>query len=326
MKFVTYKSLNSIQRFGFIKDDCIVDILRASSWAYFQHSEKKFLEIPSSLKGALKDWSRSFALLEELDQFLADYDLSQCNANGQPIAMQSSDVSLLPPVPNPSTVRDFYAFEQHVKSARRRRGLDMNPDWYTIPVFYYSNPNALFGHKASIPYPTGTEALDFELELAIIISNGGKNIPESEADMFIGGYTVLNDWSARDVQQKEMALGLGPAKGKDFATSMGPAMITPDELNDVWKNGKLHLSMTAYKNNEKLSEGNADDLYHSFPVMIERASANTLLMAGDIIGSGTVGTGCILELRPENTKGWLKQGDTVRLEIEKIGVLENTIV
>jgi fumarylacetoacetate (FAA) hydrolase len=136
----------------------------------------------------------------------------------------------------------------------------------------------------------------------------------------------LNDWSARDLQREEMQLNLGPAKGKDFANSFGPYMVTPDELTDAWDNNKLHLRMTCHVNGKLISDGNTNDLYHSFPTMIERASMNVDLRPGDYIGSGTVGTGCILELRPESTGGWLKKGDAVRLEIEHIGVLENTIV
>ena len=232
----------------------------------------------------------------------------------------------LPPVSNPNTFRDFYAFEQHVKAARKLRGLEMHPDWYKLPIFYFSNPTTLYGHGAIVPYPTGTEELDFELEFAIIIANGGRDIKKENAEKIIAGYTILNDWSARDLQREEMQLNLGPAKGKDFANSFGPYMVTPDELTDAWDSNKLHLRMTCHVNGKLISDGNTNDLYHSFPTMIERASMNVDLQPGDYIGSGTVGTGCILELKPESTGGWLKKGDVVRLEIEHIGVLENTIV
>ena len=244
----------------------------------------------------------------------------------KPIAIKESETNLLPPVTNPNTFRDFYAFEQHVKAARKLRGLEMHPDWYKIPIFYFSNPTTLYGHGAIVPYPAGTEELDFELEFAIIIANGGRDIKKENADKMIAGYTILNDWSARDLQREEMQLNLGPAKGKDFANSFGPYMVTPDELTDAWDRNKLHLRMTCHVNGKLISDGNTNDLYHSFPTMIERASMNVDLQPGDYIGSGTVGTGCILELKPESTGGWLKKGDVVRLEIENIGVLENTIV
>ena len=196
-----------------------------------------------------------------------------------------------------------------------------------IPIFYFSNAGAVYGHGSSIPYPKGTQELDFELEFAVIIANGGSDIKKENADNYIAGYTICNDWSARDLQREEMAMSLGPAKGKDFATSFGPFMVTPDELEKKWdNNGKLHLRMTCHINGDLISDGNTNDLYHPFTKMIERASMNTHLMPGDYLGSGTVGTGCILELRPENTGGWLKKGDTIKLEVENLGVLENTIV
>ena len=185
----------------------------------------------------------------------------------------------------------------------------------------------MFGHKANIAYPIGTQELDFELEFATIIANGGKNINANDAKNYIAGYTICNDWSARDLQREEMAMNLGPAKGKDFATSFGPYMVTPDELVDCWDdNGRLHLQMTCHINGRLISNGNTNDLYHPFEKMIERASLNTSLLPGDYIGSGTVGTGCILELRPENTNGWIKKGDVITLEVERLGVLENKIV
>ena len=203
----------------------------------------------------------------------------------------------------------------------------MHPDWYKIPIFYFSNPNCCYGHGENIPYPNGTTELDFELEFAVIIGNGGSNIKSSEANKVIAGYTILNDWSSRNLQREEMPMSLGPAKGKDFASSFGPYMVTPDEIESAWKDdGKLHLQMTCHVNGKKVSDGNTNDLYHSFGDMIERASMNTKLMPGEYIGSGTVGTGCILELRPENAGGWLKKGDIVTLEIERLGILENKIV
>ena len=158
------------------------------------------------------------------------------------------------------------------------------------------------------------------------VSNYLKNIDKNNAEKFIAGYTILNDWSARDLQREEMQMNLGPAKGKDFANSFGPYMVTPDELKNNWENDKMNLRMTCYINDKLISDGNTNDLYHSFGDMIERASMNTNLIPGEYIGSGTVGTGCILELRPENTGGWIQKGDTVTLEVERLGKLENKIV
>jgi fumarylacetoacetate (FAA) hydrolase len=217
------------------------------------------------------------------------------------------DVRLLAPVPRPPSVRDAYAFEEHIRNAARVTGRPGVPDeWYELPVFYFSNPAAIFGPDDEIPFPAGSEELDYELEVAAVIGAEGA----------IGGFTVMNDWSARDLQRKEMKVGLGPAKGKDFATSLGPVVVTPDELGD------LRLEMVARVNGEERSRGNMGDMYHSWEAIIERAATNTQLVPGDVIGSGTVGTGCILE---HDDGRWLQPGDVVELEVEGIGALRNVV-
>jgi fumarylacetoacetate (FAA) hydrolase len=217
-----------------------------------------------------------------------------------------AEVELRPPVLHPPSVRDFYAFEQHVKTARANRGLEVPPEWYEIPVFYFSNPAAIFGPEDEIPYPPGTNELDYELEVAAIIGVDGA----------IGGFTVMNDWSARDLQRKEMKVGLGPAKGKDFATSLGPIVVTPDEFDGS------EGEMVARVNGEERSRGNLRDLNWPWERLLEQAARNTHLVPGDVIGSGTVGTGCILELGDGR---WLRPGDEVELEVEGLGVLRNRI-
>ncbi len=235
-------------------------------------------------------------------------------------------VTLKAPIPRPPTLRDFYAFEDHVKAARARRGLEMVPEWYEFPVFYYSNPNAIFGPEDEIQVPSYSKALDFELEVACVIGRSGADIPETEAESYIAGYTIMNDWSARDVQEKEMRVGLGPAKAKDFATSLGPWLVTPDELGDKKVGpGRFRLEMTARVNGKRLSHGNMEKMYWSFPQMIARASQSLQLQPGDVFGSGTVGTGSILELGTEVHR-WLLPGDTVELEVERLGVLRNKVI
>jgi fumarylacetoacetate (FAA) hydrolase len=216
------------------------------------------------------------------------------------------EVELMPPVLKPPSVRDFYAFEQHVKTARGQRGLDVPEEWYRIPVFYFSNPNAIYGPEAEIPYPEETEELDYELEVAAVIGAEGQ----------IGGFTVMNDWSVRDLQRAEMKVGLGPAKGKDFATSLGPVVVTPDEFDGS------SATMVARVNGEERSRGNLADMHHSWDAIVAQAARNTELCPGDILGSGTVGTGCILE---HGDGRWLQPGDVVELEVEGIGVLRNRI-
>ena len=321
MKFLTFKTKNDNEiRFGFKSYEKVIDIGLAAKWLYEKKNDNSFINIPLTLHKALEKWDQNFRLLKALDSKLSDFNIES-------FSYKESDLTILPPIINPPAFRDFYAFEQHVKAARKLRKLDMHPDWYKIPIFYFSNPNCCYGHGENIPYPNGTTELDFELEFAVIIGNGGSNINSSEANKVIAGYTILNDWSSRNLQREEMPMSLGPAKGKDFASSFGPYMVTPDEIESAWKDdGKLHLQMTCHVNGKKVSDGNTNDLYHSFGDMIERASMNTKLIPGEYIGSGTVGTGCILELRPENTGGWLKKGDIVTLEIERLGILENKIV
>jgi len=216
------------------------------------------------------------------------------------------EVELLAPVFKPPSVRDFYAFEQHVKTARVSRGLDVPEEWYRQPVFYFSNPNAIYGPDEEVPYPEGSEELDYELEVAAIIG----------ADQAIGGFTVMNDWSARDLQRNEMKVGLGPAKGKDFATSLGPVVVTPDEFDGST------AAMVGRVNGEERSRGELGDMHFSWDALVAQAARNTELCPGDVLGSGTVGTGCILE---HGDGRWLQPGDVVELEVEGIGVLRNRV-
>jgi len=217
-----------------------------------------------------------------------------------------ADVELRPPVLRPPSIRDFMAFEAHVASARGLQGREVPPEWYDVPVFYFSNPAAIFGPGEDVPYPEGTAELDYELECAAIIGAEGA----------IGGFTIMNDWSARDLQRVEMRVGLGPAKGKDFATSLGPVVVTPDEFDGT------SGAMVARVNGEERSRGDLGDLHYTWARLVQQAARNTKLLPGDVIGSGTVGTGCILE---HGDGRWLKRGDVVELEIDGIGVLENTI-
>lgn len=226
----------------------------------------------------------------------------------------------------PNTLRDAYAFEQHVKTANQNRGREVPAEWYKFPVFYYTNPNSIFGPGDKIPYPHFTNALDYELEIAIVIGKTGINIKAEDAPEYIFGYTIFNDWSARDIQREEMKVGLGPAKGKDFASSLGPVIVTSEALADrsVNRPGVYDLKMSAKVNGIEMSRGNFKDIFWSFGEIIARASDTTELQVGDVIGSGTVGTGCLLELT--RTQGpWLNEGDVVELEIERIGILKNTI-
>ena len=237
-----------------------------------------------------------------------------------------AEQQLLAPIANVKAFRDFYAFEGHVKTARANRGVGMIPEWYEIPVFYFSNPNSFYGHDQDIPIAIGCKEFDYELEGAFIIGKAGKNIPLSEAKNHVLGLTILNDWSARDLQREEMKMNLGPAKGKDFASSLGPVIITMDELIDVENNGKFKLRMQAFVNGTQYSDGNMYDMHFTLEQIIERASRSVWLYPGDVIGTGTVGTGCILEIGKAKNLPYLKIGDTVELSIERVGTLKNKII
>ena len=231
------------------------------------------------------------------------------------------------PIPPVVSIRDFYAFEQHVQTCRKHRGLDMLPQWYEVPVFYFSNPVCVIGHNDTVRAPQGSTALDYELELACVIGKTASNLPPDDSALdVVLGFTIMNDWSARDLQRLEMAVGLGPSKSKDFATSLGPELVSFDELRDRYRDGRLHLEMTASVNGRVLSRGNAGLMHWSWPQILAHASRDTELRPGDVIGSGTVGTGCILELTPAAAGGWLKPGDVVELTIERIGTLRNQVV
>lgn len=230
------------------------------------------------------------------------------------------------PLSRPTTLRDGYAFEAHVKAANANRGREVPEEWYKFPVFYFTNPNTIFGPEEVIPYPPYSHALDYELEIAAVVGKPGMDISPEEAPQYIFGYTIFNDWSARDVQREEMRVGLGPAKGKDFASSLGPCIVTADELADraVGRPGVYDLTMRARVNGVERSRGNFKDMYWSFGDLLARASQSAMLYAGDVVGSGTVGTGCLLELT-QGQGPWLGDGDVVELEVERIGVLRNYV-
>jgi fumarylacetoacetate (FAA) hydrolase len=261
-------------------------------------------------------------------------DLIHAGDKGLDTARNAPRENLLPlhearlhaPIPRPPTLRDFYAFEQHVRTANQIRGREVPENWYKFPVFYFTNPNSIFGPDEEVPYPSYTEQLDYELEIAVIIGKAGVNIQPEEAPKHIFGYTIFNDWSARDVQREEMKVKLGPAKGKDFASSLGPVIATAEEFppETEGRPGVYAAAMEARVNGEVRSQGNFRDIYWSFGQIIARASESTMLYPGDVIGSGTVGTGCLLELTRAQGP-WLGPGDVVELEIEGIGILKNQI-
>lgn len=291
-------------------------------------------DLPNSMSMFLNYWEDSFPVAQAGELMLRE---GTRNSNqGIPL----KDVQLLAPVPFPTSCRDGYAFRQHVAAARRNRKVDMIPEFDQYPIFYFTNHHSIQGPGEIKCMPDHFEKLDFELEAAIVICKHGRNIKAAEADEYIGGLMIMNDMSARRLQMEEMLLNLGPAKGKDFSTVIGPWLVTLDELEELVvpckenHTGKSwNLKMTCRVNGVQVSAGNLADMDWTFAEIIERASYGVDLYAGDVIGSGTVGTGCFLELNgtgklndPNYTEQWLQPNDVVEMEIDGLGKLSNTII
>ena len=297
-------------------------------------TDKLHPNLPVTMTMFLNYWDDVFPIAHSINK-----SLIEGSTRFRGIAVE--DVEILAPIPNPTSCRDAYAFRQHVATARRNRRVEMIREFDEFPVFYFTNHNSITGPGQIVCMPDHLNKLDFELEIAIVICKPGKNIKAAEADEYIGGYMIMNDWSARGLQMEEMKLNLGPAKGKDFATSIGPMLVTPDELeenkilipNEDHVGNSYNLSMKCSVNGTQVSEGNFGDMNWTFAEIIERCSYGVQLYPGDVIGSGTVGTGCFLELNgtgklndPEYKEQWLQEGDEVEMEIEGLGKLKNTVV
>jgi len=291
-------------------------------------------DLPGTMSMFLNYWEDAFPIAQAGELMLREG--SRTSNRG----ISLNDVQLLSPIPFPTSCRDGYAFRQHVAAARRNRKVEMIPEFDQYPIFYFTNHHSIQGPGEIKCMPDHFEKLDFELEAAIVISKHGRNIKAEDADEYIGGLMIMNDMSARRLQMEEMLLNLGPAKGKDFSTALGPWLVTLDELsafeipakeNHTGKN--WNLKMTCTVNGIQVSEGNLGDMDWTFAEIIERASYGVDLYPGDVIGSGTVGTGCFLELNgtgklndPNYAEQWLKAGDVVEMDIESLGKLSNTIV
>ncbi len=304
MKLLTYDK-GAGPRCGVLRDDQVVDV--------------------SDLAGISGDPLRDVrALLEQgnspLDR-VRDALARNTSASSTPVA----DVQLRAPILQPPTVRDFIVYEEHASSQGTR---EPNEVWYRMPVFYFSNPLCIYGTDSQIPFPSASSQFDYELEIGCVIGKEGRDVAAADAMNYIAGFTLFNDWSARDLQVDEMAFGLGPAKGKDTASSIGPWLVTTDEMAPYLKDGRLDLRCEVRVNGHQwLKDGAAIDAYFSFADMVERASKDSRIVPGDVIGSGTVGGGSIREAIRKGYPGarFLEPGDVVEHEVEAIGVLRGTI-
>ncbi len=289
-------------------------------------------QLPNSMRAMLADWDTNSGHAREAE--------ARIKAGCVPSDGNIEDVQLLAPVPHPTSCRDGYAFRQHVAAARRNRKVDMIPEFDQYPIVYFTNHNAVQGPGEVRCMPDHFQKLDFELEAAVILGKKGRNFSAEEADSYVAGYCIMNDMSARTLQMEEMLLNLGPAKGKDFSTVIGPWMVTPDELEPYRKAAKaghvgdsFALQMVCRVNGVEVSRGSMGDMDWTFAEIIERCAYGADVLPGDVIGSGTVGTGCFLELNgtgllhdPNYKVQWLQAGDVVEMEIEGLGLLRNVIV
>ncbi|HEY2347714.1 MAG TPA: fumarylacetoacetate hydrolase family protein [Puia sp.] len=321
MKLVSFLK-NGSECAGLISGDKVYDL-------YMLHAG-----FPESVGRILTGWDEYYPPLLKLSK-----DIEQ-SAKIKSRGLSLNDVHLIAPVPHPPSLRDGYAFRQHVETSRRNRGMEMTAVFDSFPVFYFGNHHSVMGPGPVHCMPDHFKKLDFELEAAIVISRPGKNIRAEDADSFIAGLMIMNDFSARSLQMDEMLLSLGPAKGKDFATTTGPWLVTVDELKSREVNCKKNhtgkswnLKMSASVNDRIVSEGNLSDMEWTFAELIARASYGVELYPGDIIGSGTVGTGCFLELNgtgkfhdPDYKEQWLMAGDKIELKIDLLGALSNQIL
>jgi 2-keto-4-pentenoate hydratase/2-oxohepta-3-ene-1,7-dioic acid hydratase in catechol pathway len=327
MKLVTFEVATPIgrkRRLGAMTQKGIVDLnfacayqLRKAVQAQPYRLANAFVpaDMLAFLQGEKNSMLRAQEALAALKDDLESGKIST-GEEGERLFYKTDEVKLKAPLPNPTSFRDFYAFEEHVKKGFDLRGEAMPPEWYEMPVYYKGNHQSILGPDDEVVWPFFTEKFDYELELACVIGKKGKNIPEERAAGHIAGFTVLDDFSARDIQKKEMKVRLGPAKGKDFASAIGPVLATPDEVGNP-----RQLKMTARINGEVWSQGNSEKMHYTFEQMIAFASKDETLFPGDLFGSGTVGGGCGLELGR-----WVKPGDVIELEIEKIGILRNRVV
>ncbi|WNH12570.1 fumarylacetoacetate hydrolase family protein [Thalassobellus suaedae] len=317
MKLVTFINREGNTRIGWIEGTQVVDMNLAEA------------SLPTDMLSFIDNHEEYFKTIKALGDIAPHYSLGE--------------VTLIAPLPNPRSFRDYIGFEQHMLNASKSFGHTVGEAWYEMPIFYFTNHHGVYGPNDEIKRPEKETKLDIELEMAVIIGKKGKDIKIEDADDYIFGYTVFNDWTARAIQKREMTVPLGPHKGKDFANAIGPCIVTKDEFEQYrcsinreshpehlampkHTGSRFDLKMTAKINGETICEGNYKTVHWSFPEMMQRASENNVsLMPGDILGSGTVGWGSLIE-NNFSVHRPLEPGDVVELEIEGIGVLKNTVI
>jgi fumarylacetoacetate (FAA) hydrolase len=301
MRLCTYDTGNG-PRAGVVVDERVLDVATLLGETGGVHDVRALLELPDNPLRRLKT------------------ALSEASS---PQGLPRAGLRLRAPILQPPTVRDFMVYEGHATQGGTRQVPDA---WYRLPIFYFSNPLRIFGPDDAVPYPSASEQLDYELELGAVIGREGSNIAEADALSYVAGFTIFNDWSCRDLQRDEMEARLGPAKGKDAATSLGPWMVTTDELAPHLRDGRLHVRCTLKVNGVQWMDNDAGLMYHNWGAMIERASRDSRIVPGDVLGGGTVTGGSIGEaIRNGFPARYLQPDDVVEIEVEGIGILRNTI-
>ncbi len=329
MKVVTYlhrHNLGVVKRLGILIDEKTIldpNLVFACDFereGYFNFRERADHHCPSSLNALLTLKEKPLEILQMalgLNIFLEKCGTPTLkDGTKYLIDLSTNEISFAPPIDKIETYRDFYAHEKHVEVGFKKRGEKIPETWYQIPAYYKGATTGFIGHESEILWPSYTDVLDYELELAMVVGLDGYNINERDAHKHIFGFTILNDISARDIQRKEMQIRLGPAKGKDFCSIIGPVITTIDEF----ETSEPNLLMTAKVNGVEWSRGYSGETHFSWAQMISHVAQDEWVRAGDLFGSGTVGTGCGLELDK-----WIKSGDVLELEIEKIGKLRNIV-
>ncbi len=317
MKLITFLNKEKQNRIGWLQSDSVVDMQLASE------------KLPCDMLAFIDNHETYFEVIKSLDEVQPHYTLAE--------------IQLLAPLPNPRSIRDYIGFEMHMLNASRSFGHTVGEAWYEMPIFYFTNHHNVFGPNEAIKRPTNETKLDIELEIACIIGKKGSDIKLEDAKNYIFGYTVFNDWTARATQKVEMTIPLGPHKGKDFANAFGPCIVTADEFEQyevpfsesyfeaplkvpIVQDARFNVKMTSRINGVTICEGNYKTVHHTFGQMLERASENGVnIMPGDILGSGTVGWGSLIE-NNFSVHRPLEPGDVVELEIEGIGVLRNVVI
>ncbi|WP_306061816.1 fumarylacetoacetate hydrolase family protein [Natronococcus wangiae] len=314
-EFEVQTPVGPVRRVGAVDDEELIDVTASYGAVLAERGERRPAEIaaittPPEMLAFLRRGDRAFEAAREALEFAAETDTS-VGPDGAQLRYCREEVVRLGPLPRPNSIRDFMVVEEHV-----RNSLEEPPDaWYEMPVYYKGNPDTVVRPGADVEWPAYTDRLDYELEIAAIVGKRGRDVPAERAEEYIAGYTIFNDFSARDIQLREMSAQLGPAKGKDFANGLGPVLVTPDEI-DV-----ENLAVSARINGEVWSDGSLGEMYHSFAEIVEHVSQAEPLHPGDVLGSGTVGNGCGLEL-----DRWLEPGDEIELEAEGIGTLRHRVV